>query len=313
MADRGLPQPIRVATRRSQLALTQSRQVAALLGAVSGARVELVEIVSEGDVNAGPLRAMGGTGVFVTAVRQALADGLADVAVHSLKDLPTAADPGFLLAAVPAREDFRDALCAAGSRSLVELPDGAQVGTGSPRRAAQLALLRPDARIVDLRGNVDSRLARVGADLDAVVLAAAGLARLGRLADASELLPLSAMLPAAGQGALAIEVAADAAPALVAAVAELDDPATHACVAAERSLLAALEAGCSAPVGAVATVSEPGYWEPEIFLQAGVFSPSEAVRMSLTGSAGAADELGRELASQLLAAGAAELMREPTL
>lgn len=312
MADSGLSQPIRVATRRSQLALTQSRQVAAALAAASGARVELVEVTSEGDVNDGPLRQIGGTGVFVTAVRQALTDGRADVAVHSLKDLPTAADPGFLLAAVPAREDFRDALCARG-RTLADLPLGAHVGTGSPRRAAQLLLLRPDLEIADLRGNVDSRLARVGQDLDAVVLAAAGLARLGRLADASELFGLQAMLPAPGQGALAVEVAVDAPPALARAVAELDDPATRVCATAERTLLAALEAGCSAPVGAVATVSEPGYWEPEIFLQAGVFSPSEAVRMSLTGSAGAADELGRELASQLLAAGAAEIMRESTL
>ncbi len=312
MADSGLPQPIRDATRRSQLALTQSRQVAAALAAVSGARVELVEIVSEGDVNAGPLRELGGTGVFVTAVRHALLEGRADVAVHSLKDLPTAAAPDVVLAAVPAREDARDALCAAGS-TLAALPPAARVGTGSPRRAAQLRLQRPDLRIMDLRGNVDSRLARVGDDLEAVVLAAAGLVRLGRLAEASELFGVDAMLPAPGQGALAVEVAASAPAGLLAAVAELDDPATRACTGAERALLAALEAGCSAPVGAVATVSEPGYWEPEIFLQAGVFSPSEAVRMSLTGSAGSADELGRELASRLLAAGAAELMKELTL
>ena len=195
---------------------------------------------------------------------------------------------------------------------LADLPLGAHVGTGSPRRAAQLLLLRPDLQIADLRGNVDSRLARVGQDLDAVVLAAAGLAWLGRLADASELFGLQAMLPAPGQGALAVEVAVDAPPALARAVGA-GRPATRVCATAERTLLAALEAGCSAPVGAVATVSEPGYWEPEIFLQAGVFSPSEAVRMSLTGSAGAADELGRELASQLLAAGAAEIMRESTL
>ncbi len=304
---------IRLATRRSHLALTQSREVAARLTEVSGLSVELVEVVSEGDVNSGPLTTIGGAGVFVAEVRAALLDGRADIAVHSLKDLPTAATAGIALGAVPVREDPRDALCAQHGASLDHLPIGATVGTGSPRRAAQLALARPDLDVVAIRGNVDTRLARVGADLTAVVLAASGLSRLGRLTEATELLAPSVMLPAPGQGALAVELAAAAPQRLVAAVAALDDPATRACITAERSMLAALEAGCSAPVGALARVEEPGYWEPEIFLQGGVFGPTRGIRMSITGTAASAEELGRALAAQLLAAGAESLMTEQNL
>lgn len=303
---------IRLATRRSHLALTQARWVASCLAHVSGRSVELVEVVSEGDVNSAPLTRIGGTGVFVGAVRAAVVDGLADAAVHSLKDLPTAPAAGVRLAAVPVREDARDALCANGSR-LADLPADARVGTGSPRRAAQLHLLRPDLRVEAIRGNVDTRLARVGDDLDAVLLAAAGLSRLGRLADASEMLDPDDMTPAPGQGALAVEVSEDAPDAVLAAVAALDDPATRACVTAERSMLATLEAGCSAPVGALASLSEPGYWEPEVFLRGGVFGASRGIRMSITGTAAAAEDLGRELASRLLEAGAAALMTEPNL
>jgi hydroxymethylbilane synthase len=294
------------------LALTQARGVAARLSDVSGRPVELVEIVSEGDTNTGPLTTIGGTGVFVGAVRRAVVDGRADVAVHSLKDLPTAADAAVSLAAVPAREDARDALCS-GGRRLAELPAGARVGTGSPRRAAQLRLLRPDLTVEAIRGNVDTRLARVGHDVDAVVLAAAGLSRLGRIAEASDLLDPDTMTPAPGQGALAVEIATDASADLREVVAALDDPATRACVTAERSMLAALEAGCSAPVGAFARLEEPGYWEPEVFLRAGVFGAGRGIRMSITGTAAAAEDLGRELAARLLDAGAAALMTEPNL
>lgn len=307
-----MPDAIRVATRRSHLALTQARGVAAELANVSGFPVRLVEVVSEGDASTAPLDVIGGAGVFVSAVREAVLDGRADVAVHSLKDLPTADEPGVDVVAVPAREDARDALCAGGA-TLAELPSGARVGTGSPRRVAQLRQLRPDLTPVGVRGNVDSRLARVGDDLDAVLLAAAGLARLGRLAEADELLDPETMLPAPGQGALAVEARTDAAPWLREALAALDDPATRACVLAERTMLAALEAGCSAPVGGYARIDEPGYWEPEIFLRGGVFGGSDAVRMSITGTAAAAAELGRELAASLLAAGAAALMTESRL
>lgn len=307
-----MPDAIRLATRRSHLALTQARGVAARLQEVSGLAVTIVEVVSEGDTSTAPLTDIGGTGVFVGAVRAAVAEGRADVAVHSQKDLPTAPAEGLDLAAVPVREDARDALCAQGG-GLADLPAGARVGTGSPRRAAQLALVRPDLDIVPIRGNVDTRLGRVGADLAAVVLAAAGLARLGRLAEASELLNPDSMAPAPGQGALAVEIATDAPTSLRAAVGAIEDPATRACVTAERSMLAALEAGCSAPVGAYAQLTEPGYWEPEIFLRGGVFSASRGIRMSITGTAAAAEELGRELAARLLDAGAAALMTEPHL
>lgn len=301
---------IRLATRRSHLALTQSRGVATRLSEVSGRKVEIVEVVSEGDVNPAPLTSIGGTGVFVAGVRAALLDGRADIAVHSLKDLPTASAEGIDLVAIPAREDPRDGLCASRGAHLVDLPAGARVGTGSPRRHAQLALARPDLEVVPIRGNVDTRLSRVGDDLDAVVLAAAGLARVGRLSDVSELLPTDVMLPAPGQGALAVEMSVMAPASMRADVAVLDDPATRACVTAERSMLAALEAGCSAPVGAIATLDEPGYWEPEIFLTGGVFGVREAISMSITGSAADAEQLGRELAARLLAAGAATLMTE---
>ncbi|MCB0914844.1 MAG: hydroxymethylbilane synthase [Actinobacteria bacterium] len=304
---------IRLATRRSQLALRQSSAVAARLAELSGRNVELVEVVSEGDENQAALVTIGGAGVFVAAVRTAVLEGRADVAVHSLKDLPTAGTPGIELAAVPAREDPRDCLCAGSDTVLDDLPAGAKVGTGSPRRAAQLKLARADLDVVAIRGNVDSRLGRVGVDLDAVVLAAAGLARLGRLAETSEFLASDVMLPAPGQGALAVEISSTAPDWLRRAVTALDDPGSRACVTAERSMLAALEAGCSAPVGAIARVAEPSFWEPEIFLQGGVFGPDRGIRMSINGAAAAAEELGRTLAAKLLEAGAESLMTERNL
>ena len=258
-----LPRPVgqpvlRIGTRGSALALAQSGLVAAALTAGSGCRVELIRIRTEGDVNPGPLATIGGTGVFVTEVRARLAAGDVDVVVHSLKDLPTAPFPGLLLAAVPLREDPADALCARDGLSLAELPTGATVGTGSPRRAAQLLRLRPDLRIQPIRGNVDSRLNRVAAgSIDAVVLAAAGLTRLGRSDAITQRLAPDVMLPAPAQGALAVETRDDTlSPWLPAALTELDHPDSRAAVIAERSLLAALEAGCTAPVGAHATVAD---------------------------------------------------------
>ena len=305
-----MSEEIRLASRRSRLALAQSGVVAQQLSELTGRPVRIVEVVSEGDRSHAPLTQIGGTGVFVAAVRAALRDGTADVAVHSLKDLPTAPAPDITLAAIPRRADPRDVVCAAGA-TLAELPEGARVGTGSPRRVAQLALARPDLQMVDIRGNLDTRLRRVGDDLAAVVVAAAGIARLG-VQDAAqpEPLPVETMLPAPGQGALAIEVAADVDAGLMAALQQLDDPATRAAVTAEREMLAALEAGCSAPVGALALTDEPSYWEPEVYLRGGIFTRESSVRMSVTGAASAAVELGRELASRLLAAGGTGLLSE---
>lgn len=303
---------LRLATRGSPLALAQSRSVAAELSGRLGADVQLVEVQSEGDLSTQPLTQIGGTGVFVGAVREALLEGRADIAVHSLKDLPTTPCPGIRLAAVPPRSDPRDALCAQGITlsALIERGSAAKIGTGSPRRAAQLRMLLPECQVIPVRGNVQTRLARVGDDLDAVVLAVAGLQRIG-LSDAiTETLNPELMLPAPGQGALAVEARTDLFAEAAAALVDLDDPATRACVTAERAMLAELEAGCSAPVGALATADEPGYWQPEVHLRGGVFGRGEEVRGSITGSVASADELGRALAHRLLDEGAAALMTE---
>lgn len=245
--------PLRLGTRRSALARTQSGHVATWLRE-HGHAVELVDIVTEGDVSRAPLTQIGGTGVFVSALRDALRTGKVDLAVHSMKDLPTQSEPGLVVAAVPPRQDPRDALCARDGLTLAGLPAGAAVGTGSPRRAAQLRVVRPDLRVVPVRGNVDTRLATVrDGVLDAVLLAGAGLARLGRLAQATELLEPAMMLPAAGQGALAVECRADRVDVRQ-ALAALDDADTRVATTAERSLLALLEAGCTAPIGALALV-----------------------------------------------------------
>ncbi len=243
---------LRLGTRRSALATTQSSWVADLLRS-NGSEVELVEVTTHGDVNRAPLAQIGGTGVFVSALRDALLAGEVDLAVHSLKDLPTAPADGLALAAVPEREDARDALVAAGGRTLAELPSGSRVGTGSPRRHALLLALRPDLDVVAIRGNIDTRVGFVtSGELDAVVLAAAGLARIGRSDEVSEFFDPGTFVPAPGQGALAVECRADD-DEVLAALARLDAPAVRRAVAAERQVLASLEAGCSAPVGAHAS------------------------------------------------------------
>lgn len=300
---------IRLATRRSPLALAQSGQVAARLHEATGRQVVFVEVVSEGDVSSAPLSSIGGAGVFVAAVREALIADEADIAVHSLKDLPTMAHPDIALAAVPQREDAADVLCSHGV-TLKDLPPGATIGTSSPRRAAQVKRLRPDCEVRDVRGNVQTRLDHIGTGVDAVLLAAAGLRRLGLGDRATEVFTPEEMLPAPGQGALAVEARRDLDDDLGRALADLDDPATRACTTAERAMLSALAAGCSAPVGAYAEVYEPGYWQPEIFLRGGVFGAARELRMSITGSAASAEDLGRELAARLLAEGAASLMTE---
>ena len=219
-----------------------------------GAEVELVPVRTLGDVSTAPLSSMGGVGVFVAAVREAVLDGHCDLAVHSLKDLPTAPAVGLALGAIPEREDPRDALCARDGLGLWGLPRGAKVGTGSPRRAAQLRAARWDLEIVDIRGNVDTRLGRVGADLDAVVLAAAGLNRLGRADAITEYFEPEVMLPAPAQGALALECRGDDAE-LLALLARLDHLPTRIAVEAERELMRLVEAGCAAPFGALAEIT----------------------------------------------------------
>jgi hydroxymethylbilane synthase len=244
---------LRLGTRASALATSQSGWVADRLRA-AGHRVELVEVRTEGDVSRRSLTEIGGTGVFASALRDELRHHAIDLAVHSLKDLPTAPEEGLVVAAVPEREDPRDALVARDALTLEELPPGAQIGTGSPRRAAQLALARPDLVVRDIRGNVGTRIDLVRAGrVDAVVLACAGLARLGRTAEATQVLPLTTMLPAPGQGALAVECREDDLDLARLLADVLEHAPTRAAVDAERAVLARLEAGCTAPVGAYAT------------------------------------------------------------
>ncbi|MCX5559681.1 hydroxymethylbilane synthase [Streptomyces sp. NBC_00038] len=316
-------QALRLGTRRSKLAMAQSGQVADAVRQVTGRPVELVEITTYGDTSRENLAQIGGTGVFVTALRDALLAGDIDFAVHSLKDLPTAQPEGLALAAVPLREDPRDVLVARDGLIFEQLPNGARVGTGSPRRMAQLnAYARNHGMTIEtvaIRGNVDTRIGYVRkGELDAVVLAAAGLSRLGRIEEVTDFLSVDTVLPAPGQGALAIECAADNAD-LVAALGELDDPLSRAAVTAERSLLAALEAGCSAPVGALADLLADGQIVKEMRLRGvvGTTDGSTLVQLSTTGPVpetyDQAMALGRELAAEMLAKGAAGLMGERAL
>jgi len=304
---------IRLGTRRSALATTQAGMVADQLRAL-GHTVEMVEITTLGDTSTASLSSIGGTGVFATAIRRALLTGEIDVAVHSLKDLPVAPEPGLVIAAIPVREDARDALVARDGLTLGELPVGSVVGTGSPRRMAQLAALGLGLLVTDIRGNVDTRISLVrNGSCDAVLLARAGLSRLGRLDEVTESLDPLQMLPAPGQGALAIECCADR-PDLIEALTPLDDPDTRAAVSAERALLATLEAGCTAPVGALAEVVE-GENGTELFLRAFAGSPDASVelRRSSVGPLNDPQRLGRELAAVLLAEGAADIIASETV
>ncbi|AXI88000.1 hydroxymethylbilane synthase [Streptomyces griseoincarnatus] len=314
---------LRLGTRRSKLAMAQSGQVADAVSQVTGRPVELVEITTYGDVSREHLAQIGGTGVFVAALREALARGEVDFAVHSLKDLPTTQPDELVVAAIPVREDPRDVIIARDALKLTDLPRGARIGTGSPRRMAQLnAYARShgmDIETVPIRGNVDTRIGYVTkGDLDAVVLAAAGLNRVGRSDEVTDFLSVDTVLPAPGQGALAVETTADNAD-LIAALAQLDDPLTRAAVTAERSLLAALEAGCSAPVGALADLLADGQIVKEMRLRGvvGTTDGSTLVQLSTTGPVPetheAATALGRELATEMLAQGAAGLMGERAL
>ncbi|GAA4854055.1 hydroxymethylbilane synthase [Kitasatospora terrestris] len=313
--------PLRLGTRRSALAMAQSGMVAREVTRLTGRPVELVEITTYGDTSREALAQIGGTGVFVSALRDALLEGRIDLAVHSLKDLPTAAPAGLLLAAVPQREDVRDALVARDGLALEQLVEKlaghpARIGTGSPRRMAQLnawaAANGAAIETVPIRGNVDTRIGYVTkGELDAVVLATAGLNRLGRSTEITEHLDPELMLPAPGQGALAVECVD---PALARRLAALDHLPTRAAVVAERALLAALEAGCSAPVAALA-----GWTGTELRLEGVVGTVDGATLLKMTANGpivqdGAAEEqaaaLGRALAARLLASGAADLMGE---
>ncbi len=331
---------LRVGTRGSALAMAQARQVADSLGRASGLDVELVTVTTSGDTATGSLSRLGGTGVFTGALREALLREEIDVAVHSLKDLPTAPHADIALAAVPRRADARDALCARDARTLDALPEGARVGTGSPRRIAQLLAVRPDLDVVDIRGNIDTRLGRVLDDpdrtddatppreapargreerrLDAVVLAAAGLDRLDRADAASQRFELSDWPTAPGQGALAIEArrqrdASPAGRALAEALAALDHATTRAEVAAERAVLAGLEAGCAAPLGATALI-EDGL----LFVTATVYAPDGAARLTSSHAASidgrgrsalleAAEDASQRVVDELLDGGPAAL------
>ncbi|MFD9740750.1 hydroxymethylbilane synthase [Umezawaea sp. NPDC059074] len=302
---------LRIGTRGSALALAQTGHVAEVLEK-AGAHVEIVVVSTPGDRSSAPIAEIG-VGVFTSALRDALAGGEIDIAVHSYKDLPTAPDPRLVLAAVPPREDPRDALVARDGLTLGELPVGSTVGTGSPRRAAQLEALGLGLTIVPLRGNVDTRIRKVAdGELDAVVLARAGIARLGRTAEITETLEPIQMLPAPAQGALAVECRVDDVDTEHLLQSTLDDSSSRAAVTAERAMLAALEAGCSAPVGALADVVEDldddGAVVYRISLRGVAATPeNEMLRASATGDLTAAEELGRALAAELLDLGAAVL------
>ena len=303
---------IRIGTRGSLLATTQAGTIRDDLIA-RGHDAELVIISTEGDQSEKPVAEIG-VGVFTAALREAIADRRVDMAVHSYKDLPTAPDERFVIAAIPARQDARDALVARDGLVLGELPAGSVIGTSSVRRAAQLRALGLGLEIRPLRGNLDTRLNRVSnGDLDAIVVARAVLARLGRLEDVTETLEPVQMLPAPAQGALAVECrAADI--GLAELLAELDHADTRAAVTAERVLLAELEAGCSAPVGAIAEVVESidddGRVFEELSLRACVAAVdgSDVIRASGIGTPDRAAELGRAVAAELFELGAREVM-----
>ncbi|MCV7356763.1 hydroxymethylbilane synthase [Mycolicibacterium fluoranthenivorans] len=303
---------IRIGTRGSLLATTQAGVIRDALIAL-GHPAELVIISTDGDRSDAPIAEIG-VGVFTAALREAIDDGRVDMAVHSYKDLPTAHDERFTIAAIPRREDPRDALVARDGLVLGELPAGSVIGTSSPRRAAQLRALGLGLEIRPLRGNLDTRLNRVSSgDLDGVVVARAGLARIGRLADVSESLEPVQMLPAPAQGALAVECRARDTD-LAAVLAELDDADTRAAVTAERALLAELEAGCSAPVGAIAEVVESIDEEGRVFEELSLrgcvaaLDGSDVIRASGIGSPERARELGLSVAAELFELGARDVL-----
>jgi hydroxymethylbilane synthase len=298
--------PLRIGTRGSPLALWQARHVAERLRA-AGREVELVEIQTTGDtIRDAPLVQLGGEGLFTKAIQDALLEGRADIAVHSLKDLPTFAVAGLILAAVPPRGPTGDAFVSKKHWSFAELPLGAVVASSSLRRKAQLLHRRPDLKLVNIRGNVETRLRKlVEQDLDATILAQAGLMRLGLAEQITEILDAAWMLPAVGQGALGLECRADD-PATQAILAPLDDAATHAAVLAERAMLRGLGGGCQVPIGAAATIARA-----ELRLRGVVLAPdgSRRVEAEMAGVAAQAEALGQALAEELRRRGAENLLQ----
>lgn len=304
---------IRIGTRGSALAMAQTGVVAEQVAKASGLPIDIVPITTAGDTSRESLSTLGGTGVFASALREALLASECDLVVHSLKDLPTAPVPGLRIGAIPKRADARDVLIARDGLVLDTLPDGAKVGTGSPRRAAQLRASRPDLDVLDIRGNVDTRLGRVAADdLDAVVLAAAGLGRLGRLAVVSQYFELSDWPTAPGQGALAIEVQESVPSSLEQVLRRLDHATSRHTATAERAVLARLEAGCAAPVGATAVV------DASLLLVTATVLSTDGSRSLTSSHAGVLEgtpadrdalalELGARVADELLERGAADL------
>lgn len=299
-------QGLRIGTRASKLARWQSDWVAAELHRY-GHAVEVVEIQTSGDAQqTGPIEAIGVQGVFTKEIQRALVDGRVDIAVHSLKDLPTTPVDGLTLAAVPAREGVRDALLSHIAESIEQLPQGARVGTGSFRRRAQLLNLRPDLELLDLRGNVDTRVRKLDeGSCDAILLAEAGLRRLGLADRITQAIPADVILPAPGQGALGIECRADDEPVL-AALEVLNDPPSRAAVDAERAALRRLEGGCLAALGAWGRIVAG-----ELRLSVVVLSEDGRERRyaEQSGPPEAAIALGETVANALLAQGAATLLR----
>jgi hydroxymethylbilane synthase len=303
---------IRLGTRASALARWQAEWVAERLRA-PGIDVTLVPITTRGDRQQGPIGSLGGRGLFTKEIQRALLDGDADLAVHSLKDLPTEPVPGLSLAAVPERGPIGDVLVSRRFHSFATLAEGAAVGTGSMRRRAQLLHARPDLAIRDIRGNVDTRLRKLDeGQVDAIVLAEAGLRRLGFAEHIREVLPREIILPAVGQGALGLETRTEDT-AVRDAVGRLDHPSSHAAVTAERTMLFTLQGGCLAPVGAWCRADDAG----RLTLTGRVLSADGSEKVEATHSADPADAepLGRQVAHDLLAQGAGELIRaarEPT-
>jgi hydroxymethylbilane synthase len=300
--------PLRIGTRGSTLALWQARHVAELLRPLAGPRpVELVEIETSGDrLRDQALSQIGGDGLFTKEIQRAVQAGMVDVAVHSLKDLPTAPVPGLVLAAVPPRGPTGDVFVSQRHRRFDDLPPGAEVGTSSLRRRAQALHRRPDLQPVNLRGNVETRLRKLAEQgLDAIILAQAGLERLGLAARITEILDPDWMLPAVGQGALGLECRADDSSTLD-LLSPLNDLAIRQAVLAERALLRSLGGGCLVPIGAAASVSTD-----QLHLRGAVLAAAGTKRIAgeVSGRAAQAEDLGQRLADELLARGARELLR----
>lgn len=313
-----------IATRGSRLALWQAKHIKSqLLGQHQNLEVELLVLKTKGDIILDvPLAKVGGKGLFVKEIEEALLDGRADLAVHSMKDVPMELPEGLVLGVVPERENPADIMLSVNYASVADLPQGAEVGTSSLRRQAQLLALRPDLKITSLRGNVDTRLRKLTeGQFAAIIMAAAGMNRLELHAPKEQILPIDNFLPASGQGALGIEYAAERKD-----VAELlgflNHPATHRCVTAERAFLAALEGGCQTPIAAHAVVTngtclnfgstQSELNEAEILLDGLVadLSGTRIIRKQLSGKAADAAKLGQELAGQVKTAGGGEILKE---